>query len=173
MAFSFDGMIGKGIELHFPDNIGDSFTLVDVNEKPYLSLEKSGDVTHNANQIEQFVRAYVAFSGHNFVDIIVPLMRENKVMVNPARPLIIYENMSFDLTTLNFNQVRLELSSSELLIDGKRGNVALKFNLFDEHDQLIGQGHKSLILSSLREFNEEGIQEMLDICIVSKGKFNA
>lgn len=161
MSFTFEGMVGKGVSLHFPDTIDETFTLTDLKEKPYLSLKKSGDVSHDELQLEQFIRAYVAFSGNNFVDILIPLMRKHGVMINPKRPLVIYENMSVSLTSFDFSETRLELDSSELAINGKRGDVSLRFNLFNEHDELIGHGNKSLILSSLRELDEASIEAML------------
>ncbi|MCK5881680.1 MAG: DUF3581 domain-containing protein [Sinobacterium sp.] len=161
MSFTFKGMVGKGVELHFPDTISDTFTLQDLKDKPYLSVEKSGGVSHDKTQIEQFIRAYVAFSGHNFVDILVPLMRKHGVMINPSRPLVIYENMSVDLSSFDFKETRLSLDNAELSVDGKRGDASLKFSLYNERDELIGQGHKSLILSGLRVLDEDAITAML------------
>ena len=92
-------------------------------------------------------------------------------MINPARPLVIYENMSFELSSLSFERIRLELDNSELQINGKRGDVALSFNLYDEQDQLIGHGRKSLILSALRELDEVSIQAMLTEYDQRKSRF--
>lgn len=162
MAFTFEGMVGKGVELTFPESIENTFTLTDLKGKPYVTLNKSGDVTHNDTQIELFIRAYVAFSGQNFIDILIPLMRQHGMMINPARPLVIYENMSFELNSFDFTETHLALDNSELSINGKRGDVSLTFNLFNERNELIGTGHKSLILSALRELDENAIEAMLD-----------
>ncbi|CAA0106067.1 Uncharacterised protein [BD1-7 clade bacterium] len=172
MAFRFDGMVGKGVNLVFPEDIGDEFTLQDDKEKSYLSLTRGGESVSDGAQIEQFIRTYVAFSGHNFVDILVPLMRDKQVMINPARPLVIYERMAFDLTRTAFDDVQLALSSSRLDVDGKRGDVTLEFVISDSQGQL-GTGVKTLILSGLRDYDEAGMESMLDRYNTSKAHHEA
>ncbi|EDQ02660.1 DUF3581 family protein, partial [Shewanella benthica] len=82
-------------------------------------------------------------------------------MINPARPLVIYESMSFDLTTLDFEQVTLSLVDQALKIDGKRGDVTLKFELHSG-DKLVGTGIKTLVMSGLRPYDAELVKGMVD-----------
>jgi hypothetical protein len=110
------------------------------------------------------VRAYVAFSGQNFPNILVPLMAESGVMINPSRPLIIYQSMTLQLTTLEFSSPSLFLSKTELNMSEKRGNVSLYFDIFDGA-KLIGEGKKYLILSGLKPFEKNKVDEMV-------GKYN-
>ena len=161
MSFSFEGMVGGGVKLVFPDSVGDSFTIFDDKQKQYLSVEHSGANTLCDVQTESFIRSYVAFSGLNFTHVLVPMMRKHGVMINPARPLVIYESMSFDLVSFDFNHIELSLVEQDLEVDGKRGDVTLKFELHCG-DKLVGTGRKTLVLSGLRPLEEDGLNEMVE-----------
>ncbi|MGS0729920.1 DUF3581 family protein, partial [Shewanella sp. 0m-11] len=102
MTFNFAGMVGDGVKLQFPVAVAEDFDIRDDKDKRYLEVHRSGDVRQCETQIESFIRKYVAFSGLNFMHILVPMMKQQQMMINPARPLVIYESMSFDLTTLDF-----------------------------------------------------------------------
>ena len=159
MKFSFAGMVGDSVELQFPEQVSESFSIRDSREKTYLNVSRQGDVSCCDAQTESFIRQYVAFSGHNFIDILIPLMKQHQVMINPDRPLVIYESMSFDLTTLDFVQVTLSLVGQDLKIDGKRGDVTLHFELHSG-DTLVGTGIKTLVMSGLRPYDEALAQQM-------------
>ncbi|WP_428617042.1 DUF3581 domain-containing protein [Shewanella sp.] len=160
MQFRFEGMVGNGVNLVFPDNVSDAFAILDDKDKQYLSVERSGDSTLCEVQTESFIRSYVAFSGLNFTHVLVPLMRLHGVMINPARPLVIYESMSFDLASLDFKHIELSLVEQKLAIEGKRGDVTLKFELHCG-ETLVGTGEKTLVLSGLRPLEAESMDEMV------------
>ena len=170
MAFSFEGMVGKDVALIFPEHFEQPFCLCDDKDKQYLSIEHTGVALTDQNKIAQFIQAYVAFSGLNFTEILIPLMQEHQVMINPARPLVIYENMSFKLDHFDFMSVRLELEKAALIINGKRGDVMLNFKLLDG-DRHIGTGSKALVLSGLREYEQESVKTMLDLYNARKNEF--
>ncbi|ABV86041.1 DUF3581 domain-containing protein [Shewanella pealeana] len=161
MTFNFAGMVGDGVKLQFPDAVAEDFDIRDDKDKCYLEVHRSGDVRHCETQIESFIRKYVAFSGLNFMHILVPMMKQHQMMINPARPLVIYESMSFDLTTLDFNEVSLSLVKQELEIEGKRGDVTLTFELLSG-DTVVGTGVKTLVMSGLRPYEDEPAQQMCD-----------
>lgn len=166
MKFTFAGMVGDGVELQFPEQVNDSFSICDNRDKTYLNVSRRGDISRCDAQTESFIRHYVAFSGHNFIDILMPLMKRHQVMINPDRPLVIYESMSFDLTTLDFVEVQLSLVQQELKIDGKRGDVTLHFELHSG-DTLVGTGIKTLVMSGLRAYEEDQVQQM---CAAYEGR---
>ncbi|MEL4342277.1 DUF3581 domain-containing protein [Shewanella xiamenensis] len=166
MKFTFAGMVGDGVELQFPEQVNDSFSICDNRDKTYLHVTRQGDASRCDAQTESFIRNYVAFSGHNFIDILMPLMKQHQVMINPERPLVIYESMSFDLTTLDFVEVSLSLVEQELKIDGKRGDVTLHFELHSG-DILVGTGIKTLVMSGLRPYEEAQMQQM---CAAYEGR---
>lgn len=160
MTFNFAGMVSAGVELQFPDDVEQHFEIRDNKDKHYLSVERHGDVSRCETQIESFVRSYVAFSGVNFTHVLVPMMEQHQVMINPARPLVIYESMSFDLTTLDFEEVSLSLVGQELTVNGKRGDVTLKFELISG-GKLVGTGIKTLVMSGLRPYDAELVKGMV------------
>ena len=159
MGFNFAGMVGDGVELQFPAQVDDNFSICDSREKTYLNVRREGDVSRCDAQTESFIRSYVSFSGHNFIHILVPMMKQHQVMINPARPLVIYESMSFHLTTLDFVNVSLSLVDQALVIDGKRGDVTLTFELHSG-DTLVGTGVKTLVMSGLRPYDQTEADEM-------------
>ncbi len=161
MAFHFAGMVGRGVKLKMPETNADQFDIEDDAGKAYLHVTRAGECNSNAALIEAFARSYVAFSGHNFPDLLVPLMAEHKVMVNTQRPLIIYESMSFDLETLDLVDPILKLSSSKLDVNGKRGDAFLYFNIVSA-GKIAGTGIKKLVLSGLRDYEHGQIQQLIE-----------
>ncbi|MCL1050467.1 DUF3581 domain-containing protein [Shewanella abyssi] len=161
MTFNFAGMVGEGVQLQFPAAVDEDFDIRDDKDKCYLNVHRSGDVRYCDVQIESFIRKYVAFSGLNFMHILVPMMKQHQMMINPARPLVIYESMSFDLTTLDFTEVELTLVAQDLQIQGKRGDVTLTFELHSG-ETLVGTGIKTLVMSGLRPYVDDQAQQMFD-----------
>jgi hypothetical protein len=172
MSFSFNGMVGALMPLVFPDAGANHLEIVNDKGKDLLDIERSGEVTHEPGLIEAMIRNYVVFSGHNFPGILVPLMAEHEVMINPARPLVIYEGMSFKLDHLNFSNPELELSECSLKVAGKRGDAELHFNIV-ENGVAVGTGLKKLVLSGLREYEETAMQGMCDKYSSFKDSFKA
>jgi len=160
MKFHFTGMVGDGAALRFPQNPANSFAIRDAAGKTYLEIERRGDSTCNASRIEQAIRTYVAFSGHNFPHILVPLMERHGVMINTARPFVLYERMSFVLERVEAPELRLELVDSTLEVKGKRGDARLYFQ-FMSGTETIGRGHKKLVLSGLRDLDAHALQGLV------------
>ena len=160
MTFNFSGMVSADVGLLFPEAPGDEFEILDGRGKCYLQVERSTEAVFDQSMIEQLVRSYVLFSGQNFPYILVPLMAEQNVMINPARPLAIYQSMSLHLDRLNLVQPWVELAETQMIVDGKRGDVELQFRLMDGED-VAGCGVKKIILSGLREYQQTAVDEMI------------
>lgn len=156
MSFKFSGMVTDATVLNIPTDITDSASIVDDKDKEYLSMSVAGNSTKDKQSIESLTRAYVEFSGHTFPHILVELMKECQVMINPARPMVMYESMSIHLDSLDFNEVTLRQSTNTLQIEGKRGNACLSFDLMSQGN-VIGHGKKYMILSGLRDYCQETI----------------
>lgn len=160
MSFKFSGMVTDATKLKIPTEISTAASIVDDNQKEYLNMSVSGDYTKSSKTITALTRAYVEFSGHTFPHILVELMKECQVMINPTRPMIMYESMSIHLDNLDFEEVTLKLSSTTLDIDGKRGNACLSFDLVSK-GQVIGNGKKFMLLSGLRDYCQETIDNIV------------
>ncbi|AWB58957.1 DUF3581 family protein [Colwellia sp. Arc7-D] len=160
MSFKFSGMVTDATKLTIPTKITTAASIVDDNQKEYLNMSVSGDYTKSSKTITALTRAYVEFSGHTFPHILVELMKECQVMINPTRPMIMYESMSIHLDNLDFEEVTLKLSSTTLDIDGKRGNACLSFDLVSK-GQVIGNGKKFMLLSGLRDYCQETIDNIV------------
>lgn len=91
-------------------------------------------------------------------------------MINPDRPLVIYERMSIEIARFDVTEPKLELSSSTLDVDGKRGTATLSFSLTSNGD-IVGKGEKSMVLSGLREFDQSSIDELVKNYSQRKGSF--
>ena len=161
MHFQFDAMLGKQQALCFPETVADQWRYADQQGKSLLRIQKQGQTNVDPVQIDRFSQSYVSFSGRNFIEILVPLMREHQVMINPARPLVIYEQMQFELSQLTFQAPKLQFIKAQFDIDGKRGDLWLHFDIFDQGN-CIGQGQKKMVLSGLREYVAQDVQSMVN-----------
>ena len=153
MGFTFSGMVDESVELVLPEP-GPELSICDEREREYLQVSRGGDVSRDAALIDNLVRSYVEFSGHTFPHILAPLMAEQDVMINPQRPMVIYQSMEIDLDTLDATAPSLESDHNELVIEGKRGSVLLAFNLLEE-GRVIGRGCKRMLMSGLKPFDAE------------------
>jgi len=172
MTFDFSGMVSDNVALTFPQKIDNRYDIKDDKDKTYLSVSASGESTHNPALINALTKAYVDFSGHTFPDILVKLMSENSVMINPARPMVMYQSMSIDLHTLDAESVTLKLAKTSLTIDGKRGDAWLEFDLLS-NNEVIGHGKKHMLLSGLRSYEQETIDAMVNQYRESKASYQA
>lgn len=166
MQVTFADMVTDGIDLTFPQAAeavdGDkAFSIDDDNGKTYLKIERSGETTQDTRLIQDLTQRYVEFSGQTFPHILVPLWQQHNVMINPARPLVIYESMSIDLDNLDFTAPQLEVTESSLDVQGKRGNVTLAFCL-RANGQVVGRGEKKMVLSGLREFDQAAVDGVVE-----------
>ncbi|WP_286233640.1 DUF3581 family protein [Thalassotalea sediminis] len=167
MKFTFSGMVSEGVALTFPSNIEGKAAIVDDNNKEYLTIEASGEKTKDTSITAALTSAYVEFSGHTFPHILVELMKKNHVMINPTRPMVMYESMTIHLNSLSFEDVKLVLAKTDLKIDGKRGVADLMFNLYDG-ETVIGHGKKHMLLSGLRPYEQAVIDDIVQVYIDKK-----
>jgi len=160
MGFSFSGMVGDDVTLILPQVNAREISIYDENDKKYLDVSTDGAQSKQKQLINSLTRNYVEFSGHTFPHVLVPLMQENNVMINTERPLVIYDHMRISLDTLDIDSVDLTLTGRVFRLYGKRGDVALNFDLVCD-GETIGKGQKKMVLSGLREFDQEKIDELV------------
>ncbi len=161
MMFSFADMVDDRTTLVLPDQSGETTVLADTEGTTCLTVTRSGDLSMDEQLIDSLTEAYVEFSGLTFPHVLVPLMRSHNVMINTQRPLVIYEQMSITLDELPGAAVTLELAGSELNLEGKRADVFLNYSLLVD-GRVIGHGQKQMVLSGLREFDQEKIDLLVD-----------
>ncbi len=167
MGISFSGMVNEDITLILPEVDAREISIYDDQDKKYLDISTNGAHSRDEGLIESLTRNYVEFSGHTFPHVLVPLMKENNVMINPERPLIIYDHMRISLDRLDIDSVDLTLSTSIFRLYGKRGDVALNFDLSCNGEQ-VGKGQKKMVLSGLREYDQLTIDELISVYDASK-----
>lgn len=170
MKFKFSGMVLDTTQLIFPLQTVDSMSLQDANEKNYMDVVVSGDKTRDAGFIAMLSEKYVQFSGKTFPHILVPLMEQENVMINPSRPLVIYKNMEIYLDKLSGNNLELELKNSSLKHSGKKGEVRLEFSIISDGEE-IGHGAKNLLLSGLREYDRTQLDDVITSYAQRKSDF--
>lgn len=167
MSFIFSGMVTDDVSLILPDVDDGHISVANGTGKEYLCFDHSGEVSACRALINCFTSSYVEFSGHNFPHILLPLMAKHRVMINPIRPFVMYQGMSFELDRLDLKAPKLELVSSELEIIKKRGNVTLEFCL-KEAGEVVGRGHKTMVLSGLRPYEQDDIAQLVDTYALRK-----
>lgn len=161
MCFTFSGMVSDGINLHYQERNESELVLVDEQKKNCLEIERHGQISHDAGLINDFTHRYVEFSGKNFLNVLVPLMSTEGVMINPDRPLVIYQQMSIDLQRLGIEKPSLELTDTVIEVDGKKGDVRMRFCL-KSANEIVGEGEKRMALRGLRDFEQTGMNRMVE-----------
>ena len=71
-----------------------------------------------------------------------------------------YQSMSLNLDQLEITSPEVKFLDAEMEVDGKRGNVSLKFSINDG-DTVVGCGEKKLVLSGLREFDQQAMDQLI------------
>jgi len=157
MQFTFSGMVTDEVSLLLPKS-SPHLLINGDNGKEYLTIEHSGKNTRNSELINNLTQSYVSFSGQTFPHILVPLMEDKGVMINPARPMAMYQKMLIDLERLDFSTIELEFDKENTHFDvnGKRGNVCLAFKMLSDQ-QVVGRGEKHMLLSGLMPFEKSAM----------------
>lgn len=158
MHFSFTNMVDEGANLNMPQGL-DEFEIKD-GDKCYMRVQRSGDASQCKTLTDALIKNYVEFSGKAFPHVVIPLMAKQGVMINPARPMIIYESMSIHMHTLAVSAPQLRESEHEFSYEGKRGKIILRFDLL-ENGEVVGHGEKHMLVSGLREHCEETVDTLI------------
>ena len=125
-----------------------------------LSVKRDGETSQCSSLIESLTKNYVAFSGTTFPHMIVPVMGEKEVMINPARPMVIYESMAIHFDDINVKSVELETDTPEFEYEGKRGKIILKFNFISEGKK-VGRGEKHMLVSGIKAYDQQAIDDLI------------
>lgn len=160
MHFTFSGMVSDD-EVIFPISDSERIDITDTSGKCYLTIERKGEISRDTALIEHLVRDYVAFSGKTFPHILEPLMAEQGVMINPTRPLAIYQHMEIQLDRLDLTNPALESANSTLEVSGKKGMARLGY-LIKENGEPVGHGAKYMSLRGLQPFDGEAMARLID-----------
>ena len=174
----FSGMLDGATRMILPQTIDGQVHIADGRDRDLLSFFLKGTRNNNATFIASLCEQYVKFSGQTFPDILVPLMKSANVMINPARPLVIYKDMKLEFTddaVASFggesedkqlseslgHRLTLKLSDTDINVEGRKGLVRLVFSI-ELDGSSIGVGEKNMVLSGLREFEEPAMQAIVD-----------
>ncbi len=160
MRFTFSGMVSDEA-LIFPDTDAGHIDIADASGKCYLTIERSGNITRDGELISRLAREYVAFSGKTFPHLLVPLMSAQGVMINPARPLVIYQRMEIELDRLDLQNPVLESAGTEFEVAGKKGTVRLDFHILQD-GVACGRGAKYMSLRGLQEYDESAMSRLIE-----------
>jgi hypothetical protein len=157
MNFTFAGMVTDDVTLNFPKD-SPQLLITGENSKNYLSIDRDGETSKDSSLINTLINNYVAFSGQTFPHILIPLLKSKACMINPKRPMVMYQSMSIDLLRLDLKDISLEFDRDKTSIqtEGKRANICLAFKL-KSHNEVIGNGEKRMLVSGLLPFDETAI----------------
>lgn len=160
MRFDFEGMVTETSRININQQNSSRIDLVDQNDKALMHINHSGENTSESGFITGLIEKYVQFSGRTFPEILINLMKKNQVMINPARPLIIYKNMAVHINEFPIGELDLEFTGASLQSEGKKGSVNLEFDLL-VNKRVIGHGTKSMVLSGLRPYDQTAIDKIV------------
>ena len=171
MMFRFSGMVIDGVPLEIKAVNADECLFVDDKEKEYLRVVCDGEATRDESLIRDLIYHYVEFSGKTFPHILIPLLEKQQVMINPARPMVIYESMEIALERLDLEEIQLEFDDAQLEVNGKRGTVHLLFRL-TSNGKTVGKGDKKMLLSGLRPYDEDVVSALVEEFNKIKGDYD-
>lgn len=172
MSFEFEQLVTDTNELEIVWDGSDKFVLQDESGKIYLQVAVAGEQTRDETLVSALSRAYIEFSGVTFPYLLVDLMRNNGVMINPVKPLVMYKSMSFTLDRFSEGDMSLDYTGGWLSAEGKKAEVGLPFGICDK-DETIGQGSKKMLLGSLRPFDDDQMDPLVEQYNAIKGQFSA
>ena len=155
MTFTFSGMVSDQSQIRLQQE-SNSISLVDQKDKTCMSVAMQGEKSDDVALIEKLTKAYVQFSGEAFPHILVPLMKKHNAMINPARPMVMYQSMHISFHSLDLSDISLRMGEATFDVQGKRGNVSLNFEFISE-GKVVGIGEKEMLLGGLRDFDEDVI----------------
>jgi hypothetical protein len=158
MQFSFVGMVDETSLLYFPQG-GDEFNITS-NDKVMMSVKREGKANLCPTLINSLTKSYVEFSGTTFPHVIIPLMAEEGVMINPSRPMVIYESMAIYLDDTSISEVELAAGEPSFSYDGKRGKIILRFELLNNGLQ-VGRGEKHMLVSGIRQYCQDMVDDLI------------
>lgn len=160
MTFDFLTMVDASSPLSEVEHDG-QLLLTDDKERKFLSVQRDGSHSQSPALISALTHAYVRFSGQTFPYLLVDLMRKNDVMINPARPLVIYKSMEISLSGFDADDISLQFSGAQLDREGKKAGVELNFDIYSA-SAIIGKGQKKMVLGGLRAFDESEMTSLVD-----------
>lgn len=167
-SVSFANMLPARSRLALPADIGNRLMLIDERDRQVLSLFVEGDCLADAWFSENLVTEYVQFSGRAFPELLVPMMREAEVMVNPSRPLVIYKDMAIRLDAPAVEKGMSDRQSLTLIpqkqmleVSEKKGAASIQFSI-ELDGARVGEGEKQIVLGGLRPYNEALISTVVD-----------
>ncbi|MDH5258034.1 MAG: DUF3581 family protein, partial [Gammaproteobacteria bacterium] len=68
------------------------------------------------------------------------------------------------------SDLSLKMTFSEMTVDGKRGNVSLRF-ILQSDDEVVGTGEKNMVLSGLRSYELEKISHLTQVYNSRKNEY--
>jgi len=169
MAFDFQGMVSGGTPIHFIE-LDKTIIAKNDKDKQVLCVARDGEITRNNIFVEGLIRAYVAFSGETFPHTIIELMKDEGMMINTRRPMVIYDQMSLSFSRFSESEPQVELQNCHFNVSGKRGMVTMNFDLLTD-GQSIGSGQKQIIMSGLRPYEQSDIDYLVDTYNSGKAAF--
>ncbi|MBX2839833.1 MAG: DUF3581 domain-containing protein [Gammaproteobacteria bacterium] len=157
----FSAMLGSDTLIPLPDTLSEQTELADGEDKVYLTLTVSEPLEAGRDAVAELTEQYVMFSGSTFPDILVELMRDHDVMINPDRPLVIYKDMGIRLRSLSDDPVELSFTNAVMDVQGKKAQATLRFDI-TQKGQVIGEGEKNMLLGGLRGYDESAMQAIVE-----------
>ncbi len=148
-----------------PGEAGGVVHVADARGRQVLSFFAAGGRTGTHALVAALTLEYVRFSGRTFPEILVPLMREQGVMVNPERPLIIYKDMAIRMDAAPGADAVPVLKDGEhrLAVTNRKGVASIRFAIVDaaNGDARLGEGEKNFVLGGLREHDDDTVTALV------------
>ena len=161
MRLQFRGMLRGDTPLTFPDAPGEQLAVTDAQGREYVIAHYEEPLTTPSAALQGLIQQYVACSGQTFPGLLHPLLRDQGVMFNPERPLVVYDSMGIQLQAPLTEPPVVRLRHSELTVSGKRGEVDYQYDIL-QAGRLIGECWKKMLISGLRPYDDAAMESMIE-----------
>lgn len=170
MRLRFEAMVGAEDQLLFPEAPEDAITVATGSGGTAVAVARAGEICHDPQLVEALIRRYAGFSGRNFPEFLLPLMRHHGVMFNPDRPLVIYDGMEFEFDLLDPAGLDVILDDAALEVKGRRAEERLSFRMV-RGDEQIGSGTKSVVLAGLKPYDAERMEAFVEDYVTRRQRY--
>lgn len=159
MEIEFSGMVTERSEV-LTQEAPDVIRFVNESGADFIVAHHNNQSCGDSVFAKSLTEAYIQFSGQTFPHILVPMMHEHDVMINTARPIVMYRRMSLSLKACTGTDISLAYTGSKFEANGKKGEASFFFDI-KSNDETIGTGMKNMLLSGLRPFDQEAVDGII------------
>lgn len=162
MRVDFLNRVGAECKLFF-DTKRIALALLDVDKKLYAELATAGDKSVCPKRLKTVSNVVVSCTSGYFPYKLIDNLREENVMLSIRRSMVMLKSIEVELRNIHSaSSLVAKYQSSGLELSGKRGEVKVYFQLFDDDGISVGFVTKTVLIIGIEKFNDKASKQYLD-----------